>query len=311
MTANERAFFLRMHRNAATFTPEIAAAILGAFRAVAETLPEATMTRLIASGTFDLVVASILTDAVLNVALRPVRSGIQRTLQQAVTYVARDLPAKAGTLVVQFNVLNTNVLAAIRTLDDKILPTLKADIRESVRRAVEAGLEAGANPRTIARGLRDVVGLSPAQELAVRNYRAQLDAGEVGAATSRQLHDARFRVTKDMSAEKIDRMVTVYRKNMVAFHAETVARTATLDAFRNAQDLAWRQAIDAGLVDGDNLLKTWMQVDRPTKRESHIPLNGETVPFDQPYSNGDMVPGEGPDEWNCACLSRVHLGRAA
>jgi hypothetical protein len=308
MTATERAFFLRIHREVAYLTPQLVANILGAFRVVANTLPESEIARLIASGTFDLLVASVLTDAVLNIALRPVRTGIQRTLERAVAYVARDLPPKASTIGVLFDVLNPNVLTAIRTLDDKILPTLKADMRESVRQAVKAGIEAGANPRTIARGLRDVVGLSPAQELAVRNYRAELEAGKIGAASARQLHDARFSM-KNLTAEKIDRMVDAYGKKMAAYHAETIARTATLDAFKHAQTLAWQQAIDAGFVDGDRLMKQWMQVQRPTKRDAHIPLNGEIVPFARRYSNGQMVPGE--TDYNCACLSRVFQSRAA
>ncbi len=52
-----------------------------------------------------------------------------------------------------------------------------------------------------------------------------------------------------------------------------------------------------------------MQIDRPTKRDEHVPMNGETVPYDQPYSNGQMIPGEG--DYNCGCLSRYHLQRVA
>jgi uncharacterized protein with gpF-like domain len=50
-----------------------------------------------------------------------------------------------------------------------------------------------------------------------------------------------------------------------------------------------------------------VQVDRPTKREEHIPLHGETVPFDSPYSNGQMIPGE--TDYNCACESVVFAGQ--
>jgi hypothetical protein len=308
MTPTERAFLARVHRRTTILTAEMAATILRAYRAIAEGLPESEIARLIASGVFDAFVSSVLTDAVLDLAFRPVQTTLRRTLEQSVTYVARDFPTKAGRIGVVFDVLNPNVLTAVRTLDDKILSTLKTDARESIRQAIQARLESGANPRSIARGIRDVVGLSPAQELAVRNYRAELEAGKVGAASARQLHDARFSM-KNLTAEKIDRMVASYRTKMTAYHAETIARTATLDAFKRAQTLAWQQAIDDGIVDGDRLMKQWMQVQRPTKRDSHIPLNGEIVAFDQPYSNGQQIPGEG--EFNCACLSRVFLARAA
>jgi hypothetical protein len=314
MTDAERAFLERVHRKASTMTPELAALLLSAYRLIAASLPESEMAHLITIGAVDTLILAVLSDASLDLAFRQVQRLMRRSLETALTYAARDLPKAGkvnGQLVVMFDHLDPNVIRAIETLDAKILPTLKADVRETIRQAIQAGLESGVNPRTIARGLRDVVGLSPAQELAVRNYRAELIAGDVAAAEARALHDARFVVTESMSAEKIDRMVAAYRRSMQGFHAETISRTATLDAFKKAQRLSWQQAIDAGIVDGGRLIKTWIQVDRPTKREAHIPLNGETVPFDQPYSNGEMVPGEAPDEWNCACLSRVFVGRAA
>lgn len=312
MTPTERAFFERVHRKASVLTPELTATILSAYRVLAANLPESEMARLIAIGAVDVLIAAVLSNRVLDLAFRRVQQQLRRTIEQNITYVAKDLPKGGkvnGQVVVMFDHLSPHVLSAIRELDDKILPTLKSDVRETVRQAIQAGLEEGKNPRTIARGLRDVIGLSPAQELAVRNYRAELEAGKVGAATSRVLHDKRFTVTDDLSAAKIDRMVSVYRRNMLAYHAETVSRTATLDAFKRAQTLAWQQAIDAGIVDGGRLQKTWIQVDRPTKRDEHIPLNGETVPFHSPYSNGQMVPGE--DDYNCACLSRISVARAA
>jgi DNA-binding transcriptional ArsR family regulator len=310
VTPIERAFFARVHRKADALQPELTAAILSAFRAVAAGLSEPDLARLIALGAVDHIIARVLTDAALGVSLRSVQRHLRRTLEQAVTFHAKDVPVpKSGTIGIMFDVLNPNVVTAIRALDTKVLTTLTDDIREVVRAHIENGLRDGANPKAIARGIREIVGLSPAQELAVRNYRAELEAGQIAAATDRQLHDARFKVTKDMSAEKIDRMVAVYRKNMTAFHAETIARTGVLDAFKRGQELAWRQAIDDGIVDGGRLKKTWVQVDRPTKRDSHIPMNGETVPFDSRYSNGQLIPGEG--EYNCACLSRVFLARAA
>lgn len=312
MTATERAFVDRVHRKAGSLIPETANLILAAYRALAGTLPESDMARLIEIGALDTIIFAVLSDRVLDLAFRRVQQQLRRTVEQSITYAVRDLPKGGkinGQIAVMFDHLNPNVLTAIRELDDKILPTLKADVRESVRQAVQAGLEAGRNPRTIARGIRDVVGLSAAQELAVRNYRAELEAGQIAAATSRQLHDARFTVTEGMSSAKIDRMVAVYRRNMQSFHAETISRTATLDAFKQGQALAWQQAIDAGIVDGGRLMKTWVQVQRPTKRDAHIPLNGETVPYDQPYSNGQMIPGE--DDYNCACLSRFFQARAA
>jgi hypothetical protein len=312
MTAADLAFFTRVHRLASSFTTEMIPTLLSAYRSIADSLPESQMAHLIVIGAIDSLVLAVLSDRILDLAFRQVQRRMRRALEQSIDYFAKDLPKGGkinGQIAVTFDHLNPNVMDAMRALDAKILPTLKADVRESVRQSILAGIEAGTNPRTIARGLRDVVGLSPAQELAVRNYRAELEAGKAGAATSRVLHDARFTVTEGMSAEKIDRMVSTYRRNMTAFHAETISRTATLDALKKSHAVSWQQAIDVGLVDAGRLVKTWVQLQRPTKREAHIPLNGETVPFHSPYSNGQHIPGE--TDYNCACLSRISVARAA
>lgn len=312
MSPTERAFFLRVHRKVGGLTPGMMAVVLSAYRALAANLPESEMAHLIAIGAIDTLILAVLSDRVLDLTFRRVQQQMRRTMETSLHYVANDLPKGGkinGQIAVMFDHLSPNVLTAIRELEDKILPTMKSDVRETVRQAIQAGLEAGKNPRTLARGLRDVIGLSPAQELAVRNYRAELEAGKVGAATSRALHDARFKVTDSLSAEKIDRMVNTYRRNMEGFHAETISRTATLDAFKQAQSLAWQQAIDARIVDGGRLQKTWITVGDNRVRDEHVAMQGETVPFDARYSNGEDTPGE--STYNCRCLSRVSVARAA
>jgi len=315
MTPTERALLLRVHRKTGTLTPELAAAILAAYRLIADRLPESEIARLVTTGAFDLLVASVISDTVLDIAFRPVRTALRRSLEQSVAYFARDLPTKARTIGIQFDVLNPNVLTALQSLDDKILPTLKSDVRESIRQALRAGIEAGENPRAVARGIRDVVGLAPNQLQSVLNLRRELETGQYATAAERELLDARFNLAKldalsqSARAARIDTIVESYRTSFEAFHAETIARTAVLDAYKRGQALAWQQAVDDGIVDGGRLMKRWIQVQRPTKREAHIPLNGEVVAFDQPYSNGQMIPGE--TDYNCACMSMVFQARAA
>jgi len=83
-------------------------------------------------------------------------------------------------------------------------------------------------------------------------------------------------------------------------------RTATLDALKKGQDLSWRDAIEKGVVVG-TLTKTWVTVHDDRVRPEHVAMDGQTVPFDAPYSNGQMVPGE--TDYNCRCISRVTVKR--
>ena len=60
---------------------------------------------------------------------------------------------------------------------------------------------------------------------------------------------------------------------------------------------------------GQNVYKTWI-VTSPNPRASHASLNGETVQYDEPFSNGAMWPGDidnldVEDVANCQCILEI------
>jgi hypothetical protein len=102
-------------------------------------------------------------------------------------------------------------------------------------------------------------------------------------------------------------MTTAYRKRMEAFNAETQARTAALDAQRLGQRLSWQDAIDRGIVKTDELYRTWVSVGDDRVRPEHVEMDGEEQPYEQPYSNGETVPGE--STYNCRCIEKYTVGK--
>jgi hypothetical protein len=112
-----------------------------------------------------------------------------------------------------------------------------------------------------------------------------------------------------LTEAQIDTMTTAYERRMVAFNAETHARTAALDAQKLGQRLTWEQAAARGDVDGGRLMKRWRGVMDDRERPSHVAMEGEEVHFRSPYSNGQQQPGD--DEYNCRCISVYFLARAA
>lgn len=187
-----------------------------------------------------------------------------------------------------FSPLSPQVIDAIRALDTRVLRTLGDDIREVVRAYVENGLRNGIGPRELARQLRQIIGLAPHQLEWVEKYRAKLEAS-------------------GMTPARIDKATTTYQNRLIAINAETNARTAALDAQKLGQHLAWEQQVQSGEVDGSKLTKRWSGTLDDRERDSHLVMEGETVPWDQPYSNGQMQPGDG--EFNCRCVS-VYSTRA-
>lgn len=205
---------------------------------------------------------------------------------------------------------------AIRKLDTKVIQTLKADVRETVRAYVENGLRDGVAPREVGRQLRSVIGLAPSQEQAVANFRQSLIDGKAGKSLGYKLRDRRFDATirkGGPSPEQIEKMAEAYRKRFIAHNATTNAREATVGAMREGQHLAWKDAIDRGIVDGSRLKKMWIAVAGPAgdgrNRPEHLVLHGETVGWDDPYSNSEIIPGS--STFGCRCLSRYFLEKAA
>jgi hypothetical protein len=299
MTAAEQRLFRRTQRYAASLSPDMAAAIVRAFYGLRDAMGESQLARAIEHGFSDRIFAEILRQAVLNVAFAPVREQMRRATQTAFKYTIPDIPLpprSAGAVSVGFNVLNPRVIDAIQTMETRVITTLETSVRETIRQRVEAGLVAGENPRTIAKGLRDVLGLAPNQELAVRNYEAKLRAGE--SVNGYTLRNAKYDTAT--TEKQITKAVDSYRKSMIAHNAETVSRTATLDALRVGQQLSWQDAIDKGIVDPSRLMRRWAGVMDDRERPEHVAMEGDVAAEGMPHSNGQMIPGE--SDYGCRCL---------
>jgi hypothetical protein len=301
VTPAERLFWERANKRATQLSPELRDALLRAFRILRESLTEQQFAQLVAFGQTDRLIAAAMNEAVMDVAFRDVRRRIRLGVEKNVEYFARDLPKGGkvnGQIAIEFNVLSEKTIEGIRALDTKVIENLKTETRDVVKAVVERGLRAGSAPRAIARELRASIGLSSTHELAVQRYREELERGERGL--HRKLRDRRFDRSQ-LTPERIDTMVEAYRKRYVAFNANTNARTASVDAMKLGHRLSWEDAAAKGIVKIELLEKTWRGVRDSRERPEHLAMEGQTVPFDQPFSNGQSIPGD--TEFNCRCVA--------
>lgn len=326
----DREFWLRIQRKARRMEPELSASILAAFEQLRNSLPLTEMERLMGSASVQRLVSEALDDATLREAFKAIRPELQRVFAESLAFAAKDVPG-AG---IEFNVLDPRILDAIRELDTKVMGTLTDGVRETVRQHIAAGLEAGKNPRTVARGVKDVIGLTPRHEAAVRNFRRQLETGDL-AAFDRQLRRGRLRTPSGrlvarpkhaggygfsestlgrlkerlkagtLTQKQIDSAVATYRRRLLAWNAESVSRTATLDSMRRGQRVAWEDAIEKGVVDRARLFKRRSEVMDSRTRPEHAAIDGEVRHIDEPYSNGEMVAGE--HTFNCRGTDRYFV----
>lgn len=313
MTAAERALFNRIQQRASALDPELAAAILKAFARIRDSMSEADIVKALQLGGTDRLFQEILSQAVMDVAFQPVRDRTRTQYLNAVKYAAREIPKVTGQVGFAFDFLNPAVIQAIRQLETKVITDLQSDVRQTVTLAAEDGLARGVNPREVAQTIKSVVGLGPKQWEQVSNFRQALEA--VGSPDGRNPLDYAARdkrldplikrlqaAGEPLSPERIDKAVTAYTKKRVALNAETVARTTALDAQKAGQRTSWDTAADQGIVDRSRLRKRWIGIMDDRERPEHVAMEGEEAAFDEPYSNGEMIPGE--STYNCRCLSR-------
>jgi hypothetical protein len=311
VTPAEKALRDRIRRRSAAISPEIARRQLAAYDLIASLLTDSELAQAIGTGTLDAVLLRLLSDADLDPALSNLRALLDSLVIDAGILAAGDLPRafRSGN----FDILSPRVLDAARRLDTRVIEGLKAEIRETVRQRAIAGIELGQNPRATARAMREVLGLAPNQEEAIRNFERMLRAGD-REALSRALRDKRFDATlakalgkggTGLTDAQIRTMTDAYRRRMVAFNAETHARSIALDINRLAQRLSWEDAIAAGVVDRERLMRKWITVGDDRVRPEHVKMNGEETYWDEPYSDGSMIPGD--SDFNCRCLERVFL----
>lgn len=308
MTPTEQRLYAQMTRQAASMGPEMRTALLALFDAVRGSLSDAELLRLLRVGDTEALVQTFLdvltSDATTARFRTAMRRGYERTARASIATL--PLP-RAAQVTVAFDWLNPRIVEAVRTLESRALGTLTTDTAEVVRQVVRGGIARGVNPRALIPELRQSIGLAPAQEGFVANYRRALESGDFAKARGYlnrdKSFDRRLKAGQPLTPDEIDRLTDRYRARWRAQNAETQARTAALDASRAGQRASWESAVSSGAVERGRLTKRWVATLDARVRPTHRDANGTTVPFDAlfPVDGGVMVPGE--NTYNCRCIA--------
>jgi hypothetical protein len=230
--------------------------------------------------------------------------------------------------VVDFNRVNDRAVRNMQANDLRIVREFTEEQRLATQAAITDGIRRGANPRQQAQAFRDSIGLTRAQEQIVRNYRRNLETGS-SDALGRRLRDRRqdgvvsraIESGKPLPKAKIDTLVDNYHDRWIKYRAETVARTEALRSVNAGNHEAFRQAVDAGDIDGGQLERRWLHSNRgKDPRDYHesmtTQVRGLTEPFESGLGNMLMYPGDSTapveEVANCRCrvVTRVRPGRA-
>ncbi len=238
---------------------------------------------------------------------------------------AKWLDGMVPDSLISYDTTNHRAVSAAKSNRYQLVREVSDEQRSVVRKAVSEGVARGDNPRVIARGIHESIGLTETQAGHVDSYRRALEAGDYDNALGRALSDGRSdrtvrKVRQEggaLAPEQVDTMVDRYRKNYVAFRAETIARTEALRAANDGSRELFRQAVERGDIGATDLETTW-HAGPATKysRDSHRKMDGVSIPFGRDFTLPDGTRMTGPGDprggaennANCRCTTSTVYG---
>jgi len=159
---------------------------------------------------------------------------------------AQQVPAmRKATVNFRFDEPAANASRWARTRSGTLITNVTTSQRNTVRTFVSGSLNAGDPPRTVARNLRNVVGLTPQQAGWVQNFEDRLVSRYVGEGMTLQAAQAR-------AAGPTAR----YHSRIHRYRTETIARTEILTASHEGRRQAWDQGLRQGFI-SPNARQEW------------------------------------------------------
>lgn len=241
-----------------------------------------------------------------------IQGAVQSTILGAGEAVSTELSSSLGVSF-SFDTTNPNAVIAARRNAATMVRRVTDETRQSIRNVVGNMFTEGVPPEKAAREIRTMVGLREQHMKAVRNFRAQVEAGEV-AAVDRRLDAAtkqriRSAIRRDVvDPDFVDDVAETYRKSLLNRRANDIARTETIRASSAGTQQTWRQAADKGLIDREQARRVWIVTPDDRLRPSHAAIPGMNPggvrlnePFDTPF--GPMM--HPPAGVNCRCATSL------
>lgn len=272
----------------------------------------------------------------------PLDRQIENAFYQGGVYQLAGLPKKpssiGGPLVVRFDLRNPRAESWVRRRSSTLITDISTDQRTGIQRVLQAGLEAGRNPRGVAldlvgrvergsnRRTGGLVGLTSGQIGYVETARAELrDPTLMRAYFKRSLRDRRFdrtvakalREGRPVSEADIRKIAGRYADRLLFYRGETIARTETLQALNAGRDEAIEQLIESGEVTRQAVKHKWSATLDARTRDPHRSMHGQEViqgqPFTSPTGAQLLFPGDtslgagGEDVINCRCYVEISV----
>jgi hypothetical protein len=241
-------------------------------------------------------------------------------------------------VIFRWGVRNLPAEMELRQRAAELVSGITEDQRDGIREVLTDGLARGQNPWKTAReivGKRSrannervggYLGLTSQQIETTAWIRRALAEGDKDALRrylDLKLRDKRFDKTvakairdgAGLSAEVVDRIAGQYANRALDYRGRVLSRHETMMALSKSQADAFRQQIDAGKVDQQDITKTWKHTPRENPRQQHVAMHGQTVAFAEPFVAPDGTTLRYPHDpeaparhtLNCMCRAEYSI----
>lgn len=310
-------------------------AFMDAIRAIIDTVSAAEVERLLASGKYGDIMAVV---GLVKARLSPVLDAVREAYKAGGEL---ETSRSLTKLRMQFDMRNPAAERWLAAQSADLVTRITEAQRDALRIVLQAGMEAGQNPRRVAldiigridkisgRRIGGIVGMNDQLTQYVLNARAELlsgDPAKMGNYLTRMLRDRRFdAIVRSAMADgvpvsitNIDLMAARYADRLLNLRGEMIARTEGLAALNAAREQSYVQAISEGTIDAQNVTKTWETAHDSRVRLSHIEMQGQSVKgVDGVFISltgsrlkypGDTSMGAGPEDViNCRCIAKYKV----
>lgn len=167
-----------------------------------------------------------------------------------------------------FDVLNPRGLQALQAKAAERVVQITEETRKALRAALAEMHEQGVPAAKQAARIKELIGLTEQQTRTVENLRAELtDAGTAPA--------------------RVDALTSRKANELLTQRALTIARTETIAALAAGQRESWEQAASEGLFEPETAMQAWSTSSDEGVCDICDPMNGQEVPYGQPFTTGD------------------------
>lgn len=262
----DAAFWARMDVLATRLEPALALVYGRALARLRDRIVIAPLVRMLDSGDINGALAYLFDTPEAKAILRDLELEYATAVVRTIPSVERLLPRLPGALSIRVRapVASPAITDALARWHNDTFRRVVTEMRAGVRAAVADGVADGLGPRAIAVALKaptSAIGLTAYDEGLIRSYRQQIESKQFATARARALGHRRYDkmlARGDVTPAQVDKMVAAYRQKLVAFRAETFARTAAIQAANDANRASWEQAIADGVYPYDEVRAYWV-----------------------------------------------------